>query len=68
MADFCKQCSIENFNEDFEDLADLGEGMPLKENCGYLTVCEGCGPAIVDKSGTCIAVHCYKKHGVQSVS
>ena len=29
MADFCKQCSIENFGEDSGDLMGLGDGKPL---------------------------------------
>lgn len=60
MADFCKQCSIEIFGVDCED---------LKEACGsdhkyYLeTICEGCGNAIVDETGECYAKYCLKEHG-----
>ena len=57
MADFCKQCSIELFSEDLKDLAGLGGGKPLEPNHGWETLCEGCGPTIVDEKGTCIYHH-----------
>ena len=68
MADFCKQCSLDNFGEDFEDLKGLGEGQNLKPGHGWLVLCEGCGPAIVDAEGRCIAAHCDKKHGAPEVA
>lgn len=66
MADFCKQCSIENFGEDFQDLAglDVSYGVP-----GLLvqTLCEGCGDAIVKPDGTCVSNQCLKRHGDANV-
>jgi len=66
MADFCKQCSIELFGEDFEDLKGLGDGKVLEPGFGWSCLCEGCGSAIVNDEGECIAAHCIKKHGVSS--
>ena len=49
MADFCKQCSIKLFGEDFGDLSDLCKPDEL---VGVL--CEGCGGTVVDHTGTCL--------------
>lgn len=65
MADFCQQCSIELFNEDFGDLADLGQGRKLSQGDGWLCLCEGCGPTTVDDEGRCQSVNCLKKHGAK---
>jgi hypothetical protein len=64
MADFCKQCSIEIFDEDFGDLADLTEG----DLTVYVQVlCEGCGTHCwVDSTGKCVSHRCLKKHGLQN--
>jgi hypothetical protein len=51
MADFCKQCSIDNFGKDF---GDLGGNPPLEEGYGYPALCEGCGYILVDSDGACI--------------
>lgn len=62
MADFCKQCSIDTFGEDFHDMAGLGPaGCEAEWLCQVL--CEGCGPTMVDQSGTCVDPHCLEKHG-----
>jgi hypothetical protein len=63
MADFCKQCSIENFGEDF---GDFKTSEPLEEGFGYWVLCEGCGAALVTQDGTCISEVCDKKHGVKN--
>lgn len=63
MADFCKQCSLEIFQDDFRELAGLGYGTPLKPGMGWTALCEGCGPTLVDDDGACISPHCDKKHG-----
>lgn len=58
MADFCMQCSIELFGEDFEDLAGIAkEGQIL--HC----ICEGCGDALVDHTGKCLSTECLQHHG-----
>lgn len=58
MADFCKQCSIDTFTEDFGDMQGL-----CKEDEMVHVLCEGCGPCIVDSEGKCICIDCLKKHG-----
>lgn len=62
MADFCKQCSEENFGEDSKDLAGLGDGTKLKSGYGWPALCEGCGIIIVNDIGECISETCHK-HG-----
>lgn len=52
MADFCMECSIENFGKDCRDLANLGKPLTeLKPGHGYRVLCEGCGPILVDDDG-----------------
>jgi len=65
MADFCSQCSIETFGEDFKDLANLGNDKPLREGFGWITICEGCGHTVVDDNGKCVAEWCGT-HGKKS--
>lgn len=60
MADYCKQCSIELFNEDFRDFDGLISEEQVLDGQGALVVCEGCGPTLVDHEGKCIAL-CLKK-------
>ncbi len=62
MADFCKQCSLELFNEDFKDLANLGGGKYLPPGSGWQALCEGCGMTMVDGEGVCMYKFC-PKHG-----
>lgn len=61
MADFCKQCSIEHFAEDFGDLANLGGDKKLGLDHYWIALCEGClhgaGCQVTD-DGTC---HTRKK-------
>lgn len=63
MADFCKQCSIEQFGEDFGDLAGL---------CDYdndaVVICEGCGFINVDHEGTCVSAYCYLHNNLPSLA
>ena len=67
MAEFCKQCSLDNFGEDFGDFADMRDVKLTQEEkdegMGWSVLCEGCGPTIVDDEGVCIATNCLKKHG-----
>ena len=75
MADFCRQCSLDLFGQDAGDLRGLGgkDDKPLEPGEGYLVICEGCGPTLVNKDGECIAEDClealadshalYKKEG-----
>ena len=63
MADFCQQCSVEMFDMDFGDLSGLGDGKKLEPDKGWLVLCEGCGPIVVDDGGRCVSDDCLKKHG-----
>lgn len=67
MADFCRQCSIDNFGFDSRDLAGLGFD-PLPEGYGLTALCEDCGPTLVDNQGNCISSFCDKQHGVQEIN
>jgi hypothetical protein len=62
MSSFCKQCSLEMFQEDFRELA----GLLSHEDAdnGYLleALCEGCGPTIVNEDGVCMKPDCLKRH------
>lgn len=77
MADFCKQCSIDHFGEDFEDLSNQhalakarAEGKPLPPDGEreWPALCEGCGPTLVDDDGACIYSGCALKHGANPSS
>jgi len=63
MADFCQQCSIEMFGEDFGDLKGLSTKQDTKDGLYSSALCEGCGIAIVDHAGICVDEHCLKGHG-----
>lgn len=63
MADFCHQCSVENFYEDFKDLAGLSDEAATKRGLFPVVLCEGCGPCQVNHDGVCVSVDCVKKHG-----
>lgn len=63
MADFCKQCSLFLFDEDFHDLASLDYEA---EEVHFYAICEGCGFTVVNKQGECIGM-CFKKHGTLPV-
>lgn len=67
MADFCKQCSIELFGEDYRDLAGMGraaQGEPetLTPGYGWVVLCEDCGPTRVDDEGGCLGGCLNPKH------
>lgn len=61
MADFCKQCSLDEFGEDYGQLAYLVPPLFNKH-----VICEGCGPTLVTEDGTCIGT-CLEKHGPEAV-
>lgn len=58
MADFCKQCSLENFGKDYGDLT----GLISKEevDAGYCVtgICEGCAHGQFDHEGRCLHPDC----------
>lgn len=62
MADFCKQCSIEMFDQDFEELAGITSHADWQEDKAAVVICEGCGPIQVDPEGNCVSKDCLKKH------
>lgn len=51
MADFCKECSIAMFGEDFGELAQSMPEDKFDEDHGALVLCECCGPIVVDFNG-----------------
>lgn len=53
MADFCKECSIANFGQDFRDLAGLVPEDILATGIQAVAIvlCECCGPISVDNEG-----------------
>ena len=64
MADFCRQCSVQLFGEDFGDLAGITKAEQEAEGLYALALCEGCGPIQVDHAGDCVSKDCLCKHGV----
>ena len=45
MADFCKQCSLRIFGEDYRELADLITAEDTAKGfVSSVVICEGCGP------------------------
>ena len=51
MADFCKQCSINNFGEDFKDLAGITKPEDWAKGLAAVVLCEDCGVIQVDPEG-----------------
>lgn len=66
MADFCKQCSIDIFGEDFHDLANLSTPENTKDDLYPMVICEGCGYIQVDHNGNCISSDCLEEHGIEN--
>jgi hypothetical protein len=62
MADFCTQCSIELFSEDFGDLKGLLKEEKTQKGLVVRCICEGCGFIEVDHTGKCVAKYC-EMHG-----
>lgn len=61
MADFCKACSIELFDKDFEELAGITSSEAWCRGKAALVICEGCGPIQVDPDGNCVSVGCLRE-------
>jgi hypothetical protein len=61
VADFCTQCSIDIFGEDFGDMKGI-----CKKGEMASVLCEGCGHVFVDHTGKCINGHCLKNHGTEN--
>lgn len=62
MADFCRQCSIEELGDDFGDMRGLTTAADTAKGL-YATwcLCEGCGMIQVDHEGNCVT-DCDKHH------
>jgi hypothetical protein len=58
MADFCKQCSIDMFGEDFGDLAGVSKPEDTFQHKYAVVICEGCGCIQVDHEGQCVTENC----------
>jgi hypothetical protein len=68
MADFCKQCSIDHFGQDYRELAGITLPDKWQEGLAAATICEGCGYIQVDPDGNCVTNDCLckgqKGHGL----
>lgn len=61
MSEFCKQCSLDLFGEDYHDFRNLTTTKDDK-NCAYAQVlCEGCGVILVNSDGECVSP-CLRNH------
>lgn len=54
MADFCRQCSIDLWGKDTQDLMGINKETELEEGAGFVVICEGCGFIRVDHAGQCL--------------
>lgn len=61
MSNFCKRCSIEIFDEDFEDMKGLSSEEDTKNGQFASALCEHCGYIQVDHTGKCIT-HTEEEH------
>ena len=61
MADFCKQCSLDHFGGDFQDLAGLTGKEAWENGKAACVICEGCGYIQVDPDGNCVSNDCLEK-------
>lgn len=55
MADFCKDCSLEIFGEDFRELAGITKLEDQNKDRYAVVICEGCGIIQVDIEGKCMS-------------
>lgn len=62
MSDFCRQCSVYHFTEDFGDLAGLSTAADTAAQLYASALCEGCGSVQVDHTGSCISSDCLIDH------
>lgn len=58
MADFCKQCSLALFGEDFEDFVGLSTEQDTLDELFCWVLCEECGDIQVDHTGKCVSPFC----------
>lgn len=60
MADFCKQCLLEEFGFDAGDLAGITTPEEAADNRFAVVLCESCGAIQVAPDGTCVSFDCDK--------
>lgn len=64
MADYCYQCSLAVWGEDYGDFAGATPVVSFMIGEAALVLCEGCGPIQVDPAGRCISNDCSERgHG-----
>lgn len=66
MADFCKECSIELFGKDLQELAQLLPKENYDDFNGAGAICEGCGYITVNYEGECRSASC-PRHGMRNL-
>lgn len=64
MADFCKQCSIDIFGEDFGDMKGITSQETWDNKRANIVLCEDCGTIQVDPKGNCVS-DCLKHHNIE---
>ena len=58
VADFCRQCTLDIWDEDESDFDGIG-----RDGGMTLVLCEGCGDVYVDFTGTCLGgLTCTEDH------
>lgn len=65
MADFCRECSIALFGDDFGELAGLTKPEDWAKGLAVLAICEGCGSIQVDPEGNCVHENCLEGKGAK---
>lgn len=63
MADFCRQCTLDNWGIEGCDYEHFAREPLLPQGHGFEVICEGCGFTFVDNQGNCIAEDCLQHHG-----
>ena len=58
MADFCRNCSLNMFDKDFQELADISTEADTESGIYAVVLCESCGPIQVDHRGVCVTSDC----------
>ena len=62
MADFCRECSLGLFGEDFQEMCNLTSWQAFEEGRAASVLCEDCGPIQVAPHGNCLTEDCLKAH------
>lgn len=61
MADFCRACSLELFQEYGGDMDGITSQEDWARTVAGVWICEGCGPIPVDPEGNCLWPDCLQK-------